>query len=229
MMAAIAVASYAFTPGPIGAQSPTPIQGDLIDAPAPSGNDTPTTSTARGVDFSTIDQSFPGARMAATPVATKTLDESDKIEKVTWKGKEYDLLTFGLLAGYEYRTPAPEAMPKDATAMPTGFENQIPPAIKELQGRNVAVQGFMIPLELEKGRVKSLVLVRNQMFCCFGSVPMMNEWLHIKMEGDARAPYISDVPLVFYGKFDVGEVFEKGTLMSIYRLDATSVEVKSAD
>ncbi len=72
---------------------------------------------------------------------------------------------------------------------------------------------------------EGFVLVRNQMFCCFGAVPMMNEWLHVKMEGDARAPFIADVPIRVYGTFDVGEVVTKGTLMSIYRMDAADVEV----
>ena len=200
-----------------------PRLSEAEDGPPPAA-----TPAARGVDFNTIDQQFPGARKATPAPAATNSEESADIVPVKYRGKDYSRVTFGLLAGYEYKAPKPGELEKDATAMPAALANQIPEPIKKLNGQQVAVQGFMIPLELEKGKVKSFVLVRNQMFCCFGAVPMMNEWLHIKMQGDARAPFIADVPIRVYGAFDVGEVVTKGTLMSIYRLDATEVEVTGA-
>jgi hypothetical protein len=122
-------------------------------------------------------------------------------------------VTFDFLADYTYEYPEPGAEPKE----------QIPEKIRAFQGKQVAVKGFMIPVRTEGDQVKEFILVRNQMACCYGAVPRMNEWLHVKMAKDRTAPYAVDIPITVFGTLDVGEVYEDGIVMSLYRMESTDV------
>jgi hypothetical protein len=131
------------------------------------------------------------------------------------KDGKYLALTFEDLASYEYKFPeiGAEAKPTD----------QIPASVKKYHGREIAIQGFMIPIKTEGEQVLEFVLVRNQFACCYGVVPKMNEWLHVKMTLGNAAPYALDVPITIYGKLDVGELWENGVVMSLYRLACDDV------
>ena len=98
-----------------------------------------------------------------------------------------------------------------------------PKAHKDLNGKKFAVRGFMIPFKVDGEDVTEFLLVRNQFACCFGVVPKMNEWIHVKMAKGKVAPYAVDIPITVYGKLDCGELIEKGVVMSLYRMEATEV------
>ena len=123
-------------------------------------------------------------------------------------------LTFDDLASYRYEYPEDGRKPK---------KDQIPKKILKLAGAKIAIKGFMIPLKNEGEDVVEFVLVRNQNACCFGIVPAMNEWIHIKMEKEQVAPYAIDIPITVFGKLEVGESYENDLLMSIYRMQGKRV------
>ena len=130
-------------------------------------------------------------------------------------------MTFGTLGSYYYELPNLDDVPKGAS-MPK-MKQQIPQPIKNFSGKKVAVQGFMVPLKLEKGAAKSFLLVKDQSLCCYGRVPRMNEWISVKMSGDKATKFIGDQPVTVFGKLDVGEEIEQGEVLSIYRMDADDV------
>lgn len=125
-------------------------------------------------------------------------------------------LTFDDLASYRYEYPEDGRTPK---------KDQIPAKIQKLNDKKIAIKGFMIPLRNEGEDVVELVLVRNQNACCFGIVPAMNEWIHITMAPGKVAPYAIDIPITVFGKLEVGETYENGLLMSIYRMQSDRVVV----
>ncbi|MFA6242811.1 MAG: DUF3299 domain-containing protein, partial [Candidatus Hydrogenedentales bacterium] len=100
---------------------------------------------------------------------------------------------------------------------------QIPAWIKKLHKQKSVVVGFMVPIEVEGDgdavKVKSFALTQNQMFCCFGVPPAMNQWVMVTMEGDA-SKYYADLPVAVYGEFEVGEDIEDGYVMSVFRMRA---------
>ena len=99
----------------------------------------------------------------------------------------------------------------------------IPDSIKSLNNREVAVQGFMLPLKLENARATEFLLMRSRSFCCFGIPLNINEWVHVRMKsGGVRS--IMDVPLTVYGTLHVGEIIKNGKLSSIYQMDGEKVE-----
>jgi hypothetical protein len=126
----------------------------------------------------------------------------------------YDL-TFDDLASYRYEYPEDGRNPK---------KDQIPAKILKLDGKPISIKGFMIPLKVRGEDVTEFVLVRNQHACCFGIVPAMNEWIHVIMDPERFAPYAIDIPITVFGKLEVGESFENGLLMSIYRMQSNQVD-----
>jgi hypothetical protein len=82
--------------------------------------------------------------------------------------------------------------------------------------------------------VTEFILLRNQGLCCFGTVPRMNEWVHVVMAEGTHAPYAMDLPITVFGTLSVGEVYEwqtgrdgveRGILMSVNRMTGTAVIV----
>ena len=134
----------------------------------------------------------------------------------------YLKLGFDLLAGYPFVAPNPDG--EANTPPPTG-EEQIPAEVKGWSGKKAVVTGFMLPTKMANGRATEFLLMANQMACCFGAVPNMNDWVVVRMPQGVAV--VQDVPISFYGTFRVGAMVENGYLTGIYALDAERMgEVK---
>ena len=174
-----------------------------------------------------------GAPIVAHPVqATGTTPGSAASATLLKSDGEFLTLTFDTLGSYYYEIPnldesAPATGPKmlgseDAKANKTQ-KDQIPAPIHALNGKKVSIQGFMIPIKLEKGATKEFLIVKDQSVCCWGRVPRMNEWVSVRMTKDQTTKFIPDQPVTVFGTLQVGEEIVKGEVMSIYRLDADDV------
>jgi len=128
---------------------------------------------------------------------------------------DHEDLTFDKLASYQYEVQDV----KEGAALP----EQIPASVKALDGRKIAIRGFMIPYRNDGDQVSEFILLRNQGLCCFGIVPRMNEWIHVRMAPGEFAPYATDVPLTVFGELEIGEAYENKVLMSLYRMESTCV------
>jgi hypothetical protein len=76
-----------------------------------------------------------------------------------------------------------------------------------------------MPVKMEKGFTTELLLVSSPQLCCYGVAPQFNEFIVVKMKKDAGVKPPMDVPVEFYGKLSVKEVFEDGYLSNIYTLE----------
>jgi hypothetical protein len=134
-------------------------------------------------------------------------------------------LSFERLAGFAYvlaGLPGPDGKP---TQPP---KQQIPENVRELDGKRVAITGFLLPFELKDGFVTQAVLLRSQLSCCYGVAPNFNEFVVITVSGRGVRP-IMDAPVTLTGILRVGESYEDNLLTGIYRLDAERLdEVKPA-
>jgi len=128
----------------------------------------------------------------------------------------YLKLGFEQLAGYAFTPPQFDPAANPSAKPPTG-EEQIPAQVKSWSGKKVVITGFMVPVKMDKGLVTEFLLMRNQMACCFGAVPNMNEWVIVKMK--KGVPPLMDVPVPFYGELKVGAMFENGYMTGLYELD----------
>jgi hypothetical protein len=131
--------------------------------------------------------------------------------------EDHEDVTFDKLASYRY-----EVRERIEGVPPV---DQIPASVKEIDGKKIAIRGFMLPYRNDGENVTEFILLRNQGLCCFGTVPRMNEWVHVKMAPGKGAPYSLDIPITVFGALSVGEEYEKNVLMSLYRMEATLVVV----
>ncbi|HVY54858.1 MAG TPA: DUF3299 domain-containing protein [Thermodesulfobacteriota bacterium] len=111
---------------------------------------------------------------------------------------------FDLLGGFDYER-----------------NERIPEVVKELNGKIVKITGFMLPIDFDSGTVKSFMLLNNQMGCCFGVMPRVNEFVYVEMPEGKSTKYMTDVPLAVTGRLEV----VKGNLVGgIYSMTADRVE-----
>ncbi len=114
----------------------------------------------------------------------------------------------------------PDAVMADLLGQ-VGSVNRIPPEVQALEGKRVAISGYMLPVNFdEKGFVKEFLIIRSPMVCCYGVAPRLNEWVVVKMDSKAKKIVpMMDVPLDFYGTLHVGEKYEGGVFTGLYRLE----------
>ncbi len=129
----------------------------------------------------------------------------------------YLKLGFDRLSGFKFVAPEYDPVANPKAAPPTG-EDQIPAVVKGWSGRKAIVTGFMLPTKLDNGKAVEFLLMANQMACCYGTVPNMNDWVIVKIP--QGVPITQDVPISFRGLFKVSAAFESGYMTGIYELDA---------
>lgn len=127
-------------------------------------------------------------------------------------------VTFSTLSSYYYEIPN-----IDDPAAKTSPKDQIPQPIKNLNGKKIALQGFMVPTDLKNGKTTRFLLVKDQSLCCFGRMPRMNELVSVRMAAGKAARVIQDQPVTVFGTIDVGEIIDKGEVESLYRIDSEDV------
>jgi hypothetical protein len=127
-------------------------------------------------------------------------------------------VTFDELASFHFDI-SDEEVTEDS---PTDHPDQIPPAIRALNQKKVALKGFMLPLKVESGLVTEMLIMRDQSMCCYGTIPQINEWVSVKMSPKG-VKAIMDQPVTVFGKLQVGEMRENGYLVGIYQMEGEKV------
>lgn len=178
-------------------EAPVDLRGAPIRAPIQGVGDNSTGAPAPVV----------GAVRANLPAAAPAIPTPD--------AEGYHAVGFELLASFPYEAPA-EPLPEGAT--PASLPYQIPGSIRALNGLSVAIKGFMLPIRIENGLARELLLMRDQSMCCFGVIPKLNEWVSVRMRTQGVKPVL-DQPVTLYGKLHVGETIEHGTVASLYALE----------
>jgi hypothetical protein len=98
----------------------------------------------------------------------------------------------------------------------------IPPEIKALDGKNIEMLGFMMPLT-EVKNIKEFLLVPSLWGCCYGQPPAPNHMVAVKMPEGKTTKFFQDVIRV-RGNFKVSETRQEGYLVSLYVLTPTEIE-----
>jgi hypothetical protein len=116
-----------------------------------------------------------------------------------------------------------EALPVDPAAdksvKPKVDESKIPADVKALNGKDVRITGFMIPVKLVNGLVTEFLVVKDQTSCCYGGSPNPNHWVMVRLPKGVKN--IQDTPVHVYGRLTVGPVFDTSNyLIAIYSMDA---------
>ncbi len=98
----------------------------------------------------------------------------------------------------------------------------IPNFIKKLDGKDVEMVGFMMPLTEVKD-ITEFLLVPSLWGCCYGQPPAVNHIVVVKMPKGQTAKFFNDAIRV-RGRFNVGETKEGRYLVSLYVLTPESID-----
>jgi hypothetical protein len=135
--------------------------------------------------------------MASTPAAAVAADPSDS---------KYTRLQFDTLKSWTYiegKTP-------------------IPDFIQKLNGQNIEMVGFMMPLS-EVKNITEFILVPSLWGCCYGQPPAVNHVVVVRMPPGQTTKFFNDVIRV-RGKFSVGETKQDGYTVSLYVLTVDKID-----
>jgi hypothetical protein len=132
--------------------------------------------------------------------------------------REYKPISFSSLSDFFYYTPEPGQRP-DPELMK---KSKIPDEVKALNGKKIAINGFMMPIDQDAEGSREFVLNGNFDMCGFGGPVSINQWIVVKYLGRGRAPY-THLPMSVFGELEVGEEYRDGNLFSIYRMKAKAV------
>lgn len=160
-----------------------------------------------------------GTKGSAADLAKTNLPSITSLTSLTPTVPGYMDVTFSTLASFSF-VLAKEMT--DGSANPetvkTKANAEIPADIRSLNGKNVVIQGFLLPVKMNDGLAVEFLLMRNQSMCCYGVPPKINEWITVVMNGKGVKP-VMDQPIAVAGVFRVGPIEENGCLAGIYRLD----------
>ena len=124
-------------------------------------------------------------------------------------------ISFKVLAGFRLPDAIFKAKPGHVLAF-------VPPSIRKLDGKEVVLTGFMLPLRIKNRLVTQFMLLRTQNTCCFGIPPELHEVVEV-LNVETPAKVLMDTPVTVVGRLHVKERWEGTFLCSIYQMDAQSV------
>ncbi|MGA2083198.1 MAG: DUF3299 domain-containing protein [Holophaga sp.] len=124
-------------------------------------------------------------------------------------------ISFKELAGWHI----PDALFKAKPGHVLGF---VPRTLRQLDGQEVAVTGFMLPVRIHNRLVTEFLLLRTQNTCCFGIPPELNEVVEV-LKVTPPTKVLMDTPITVVGKMHVKERWDGTFLCSIYQMDAERV------
>ena len=137
----------------------------------------------------------------------------------------YQSLTFNMLTSYPFREPNWAKMEDPAYIASLKLDEQISPQIQAMNGKNVEIQGFMLPLDMSDGNLRTFMLLKDQMACCFGNMPRLNEWVYVRVPEKKKIDIHQDVLITLLGTLHVGAKFEGVVLTGIYHLDLDRIQI----
>ncbi len=153
-----------------------------------------------------------------TPVSENgPTEESAEPEIETRDG--VPVIDFAWLAfpGYdppELRGDNPQPVPPD----------QYPAAVVPYHDRPVVLEGFPLVLGMQSRQIRSFLLTRFAPGCCFGAVPVLDEWVEVQLE-EGLGEFLSQYATVTVkGHLQIGEELDQdGLVKSLYRMGSAVV------
>ncbi len=143
-------------------------------------------------------------------------------EKVMVEGTEVLSLGFDKLSSFAYELvdAGTGATPEQIAAQMK--KDQVPAWIHIYDNKRVVLTGYMMPLQIENGRSKKFVMMKDVTTCCYGAVPNMNDYLIVTMKGDG-VEVVQDIPIELVGTFHIDQKYDGGYVVSLYVMDGEKI------
>jgi hypothetical protein len=180
-----------------------PIRGTPAPSPAPEPQEVKPAPVAAQITTQAQAQApSPAAAPEKTTYVTKTWDDLSK---------------------FRYVPPTPDTG-VSAAGVEKPAATPIPEEILALSGSQVAIEGYCVPLDYEKGIVKKFILIQAPLACCFAEAPPMNHWMMVTNDRGFEFDVAKYDAIRVSGVFDAGEETRDGYVVGIYRMRAEKIE-----
>lgn len=104
-------------------------------------------------------------------------------------------------------------------------EDVLPKRLLDLDGKQVSLGGFIMPVVVQGDRCKSFMLVRSRMFCCFGAPLGLTDWVLVELEGGKSIKPVQDMPITVFGTLSVKPESSEGLVLSLLEIRATDTSM----
>ena len=138
---------------------------------------------------------------------------------------DYLRVPFSFLGNYWLDEPDWKQLGNAEYIASLSYDTEIPNKVKQLNEKKVAITGFMLPIDVDKGKVKRFLLLKSTMSCCFGVAPRINEVVYVESSKKQKIQTVMDTPITVFGKLSVGQQFREDLmLMGVYQLELDEVK-----
>ena len=167
-------------------------------------------------------QPFRQALLLSTLVATGTLWSSPvtdvrTVQKLKLDGQDLFQVGFEKLSAFDYTI-----VDAGTGATPEQIEeakkrDPVPDWIRFYDDKRIALTGYLMPLQIENGRAKKFVMMKDVTTCCYGAVPNMNDYVVVTMKGEGVVA-VQDVPVVLIGVLHIEQKYEGGYITALFSM-----------
>ena len=175
--------------------------------------------------FQLLPKSHPMRALRGVNEKTNQALEPGTVQGAPSETETYQLLTFNMLTSYPFREPNWAKMEDPAYIASLKLDEQISPQIQAMNGKKVEIQGFMLPLDMPEGNLRTFMLLKDQMACCYGNIPRLNEWVYVRVPEKKKVSIHQDVLITLLGTLRVGAKFEREVLTGIYHLELDQIQM----
>ncbi len=153
------------------------------------------------------------------------IDSTETVAAPTEMIGDYLRVPFGFLGDYWLDEPDWRQLADTEYIASLSYDTEIPDKVKQINGKKVAITGFMLPIDVDKGKVKRFLLLKSTMSCCFGVAPRINEVIYVESSKKEKIQTVMDMPITVFGKLSVGQQFREDLmLMGVYQLELDEVK-----
>ena len=153
------------------------------------------------------------------------LDSIEAVATPTEMIGDYLRVPFSFLGDYWLDEPDWRQLADAEYIASLSYDTEIPDKVKQLNEKKVAITGFMLPIDVDKGKVKRFLLLKSTMSCCFGVAPRINEVVYVESSKKQKIQTVMDMPITVFGKLSVGQQFREDLmLMGVYQLELDEVK-----
>lgn len=137
----------------------------------------------------------------------------------------YLRVPFSFLGDYWLDEPDWQELTNAEYIASLSYDNEIPDKVKQIDGQKVAITGFMLPIDVDKGKVQRFLLLKSTLSCCFGVAPRINEVIYVEYSKKQKIQTVMDMPITVFGKLSIGQQFREDLmLVGVYQLDLDEVK-----
>ncbi len=125
---------------------------------------------------------------------------------------------------FEFASYDPPALRTSSEPLAAG---EFPLAAGRFHDRFVRLDGYQIAVDFDGERLKTFILSRYPAGCCFGAVPVMDEWVDVHVSDDEATDGIGATygKVRVTGRLEIGEAIgDGGEVQSLYRIRDAKAE-----